>query len=384
MDYEQRKEILENIKGVTKVIPQHTLDYTENLEQLKPDYIFHGDDWKKGVQRKTREKVIETLEKWGGKLIEVEYTPGISSSQLNKNLKRMGITPEDRIKRLRRLICSKDTVRVLEAHNGLTASIVEDVSIKKNGIKKEFDCIWISSLTDSTSKGMPDNGIVDFTSRLNTIHQALESSTKPIILDGDNGGELEHFKQTVRTLERLGVSAVIIEDKKGLKKNSLLETEVLQLQDSKEAFSEKIKAGKLSQLNNDFMIISRIESLILQKGVNDALERAKAYINAGTDAVMIHHKEKDTSKLESFCKAYSLFKEKVPLVVVPTAYSHLTEKELRNMGVKVIIYANHLLRSAYPAMRKVAEIILENERAQEVEEHCMSIKEILNLIQCTK
>ena len=384
MDYEQRKEILENIKGVYDVIPQHTLDYTENLELLRPDFVLHGDDWKSGIQKNTRQNVIEVISKWEGKLIEIPYTKGISSTQLNKDLESMGITPEDRIKRLRRLIDSKNIVRVLESHNGLTASIVDNTSIIKNGQKKEFDALWISSLTDSTAKGMPDNGVVDFTSRLNTIHQALELSTKPIILDGDSGGEIEHFKQMVKTLERLGVSAVIIEDKVGLKKNSLFGTDVKQTQDTPEKFSEKIREGKHVQLNPDFMIIARIESLILGQGVEDAIVRAKAYIEAGADAIMIHHKDKDITLLEEFCKTYPSFSQNTPLVVVPSAYSHMTEKELNKIGANVVIYANHLLRSAYPAMKKVAESILENGRAKEAEEYCMSIKEILNLIPGTK
>jgi len=380
MGYDQRKEIIENIKGVVRVMPQHTLDYTKNLELIKPDFVLHGDDWKTGVQKETRQGVIDTLKQWEGELVEVPYTKGISSTKLNKEIKEQGIFPEDRIRRLRRLINAKDIVRVLEAHNGLTPSIVENISIIKNEQKKEFDAIWISSLTDSTAKGMPDNGVVDFTSRLNTIHQVLGASTKPIILDGDNGGETEHFKQTVKTLERLGVSAVIIEDKIGLKKNSLFGTEANQTQDTPENFSEKIRKGKLAQLNPNFMVIARIESLILGKGINDALIRAKAYIEAGADAIMIHHKEKDITLLKEFCREYINFSENTPLVLVPSAYNHITEKELNNMGASIIIYANHLLRSAYPAMKKVAKTILENERAYEAEEFCMDIKNLLNLI----
>lgn len=380
MNYEQRKKVIENIKGVKDVIPQHTLDYADNLELIRPDFVVHGDDWKEGIQKNTRRKVIDMLSKWDGKLIEIPYTKGISSTQLNKNLKNMGITPEDRMKILRRLISAKNITRVLEVHNGLTASIVENTSIMDNGQKKEFDALWISSLTDSIAKGMPDNGIIDFTSRLNTIHQVLELSIKPIILDGDNGGEIEHFKQIVKTLERLGVSAVIIEDKVGLKKNSLFGTEVEQIQDTVEKFSEKIKEGKLVQLNSDFMIIARIESLILGRGVEDAIIRAKAYIEAGADAIMIHHKDRDVTLLKNFCREYTKFNKNIPLVAVPSAYSHMTEKELIDIGVNIVIYANHLLRSAYPSMKKVAESILKNGRAYEAEADCMTIKDILNLI----
>lgn len=384
MSYEQRKEVIESVKGVSNVTPQYSLDYVENLELIRPDFVLHGDDWKCGIQKNTRQRVIDTLSKWGGELIEIPYTKGISSTQLNKNLKEVGVTPEDRIKRLRRLIKAKDVVRVLEAHNGLTASIVDTTSIIEDGKKKEFDALWISSLTDSTAKGMPDNGVVDFTSRLNTIHQALELSTKPIILDGDNGGEIEHFKQMVKTLERLGISAVIIEDKVGLKRNSLFGTDVKQTQDTPKKFSEKIREGKLAQLNPDFMIIARIESLILGQGVEDATIRAKAYIEAGADAIMIHYKDKDTALLEEFCSEYPKFSRDTPMVMVPSVYSHMTETELSAIGADIIIYANHLLRSAYPAMKKVAESILKNERAYEADRHCMSIKEILNLIPGTK
>jgi len=380
LSYEQRKIIVENIKGVKEVIPQETLDYIPNLIKIKPDYVVHGDDWKTGIQGETRARVIETLKEWGGKLIEVPYTKGISSTKLNNALKEIGITPEIRMKRFRRLLNVKPIIRILETHNGLTGLIVENVSFVQNGIKKEFDGSWISSLTDSLSKGKPDTGFVDFTSRLNTIEQVLESTTKPVILDGDNGGDVEHFCFMVKTLERLGVSAVIIEDKTGLKKNSLFGTDVKQTQEEVSEFANKIKKGKQAQVTEDFVIIARIESLILGKGIFDALIRAKAYIEAGADSIMIHSREKDASELLKFLKEYSNFANKVPVVVVPSTYSHLTEKELQDAGAKIIIYANHLLRSAYPAMRKTAETILQNERAYEVEDWCMPIKEILELI----
>lgn len=380
MTYEQRKIIVENIKGVSQVVPQETLDYVPNLREIKPDFVVHGDDWKQGVQKQTRQRVIDALSEWGGQLVEVPYTRDISSTQLNQSLKEIGITPGIRIKKLRRLLESKEIVRILESHNGLTGLIVEKISAEKDGRKTEFDGAWISSLTDSVSKGKPDTGIVDLTSRLNTINQVLDATTKPIILDGDNGGELEHFPFMVRTLERLGVSAVIIEDKFGLKKNSLFGTEVTQTQEEVYKFAEKILRGKKAQLETDFMIIARIESMILGKGVYDALIRAKAYIDAGADAIMIHSKKNDASEILEFCTQYSKFETKVPLVAVPSTYSQIKEEELINAGVKMVIYANHLLRSAYPAMKKTAEKILMNGRAHECEEDCMPIKEILNLI----
>jgi phosphoenolpyruvate phosphomutase len=380
MDFNQRKEVIENIKGVSEVIPQETLDYIPNLKMLKPDFVVHGDDWKEGVQKETRRKVIEVLNEWNGQLVEIPYTKGISSTQLNLALKNIGITPEVRMSRFKRLLESKSVVRILESHNGLTAKIVEETSIEENGMRKEFDGVWISSLTDSVSKGKPDIGVIDFTSRLNTIEQVLESTTKPVILDGDSGGEVEHFIFMVRTLERLGVSAIIIEDKIGLKKNSLYGTDVEQRQDNVESFAHKIRSGKKAQLTKDFMIIARIESLVLGKGVFDALIRAKAYIDAGVDAIMIHNKDKETEDLFKFLEEYNLFERKVPLVLVPSAYSHVYENELFDAGGKVVIYANHLLRSAYPAMRKTAETILKHERAWEVEESCMPIKSILDLI----
>ena len=380
MSYEQRKIVVENIKGVSQVVPQETLDYVPNLRKLKPDFVVHGDDWKQGVQRQTRQKVADSLEEWGGQLIEIPYTSGISSTKLNQSLKEIGITPAIRIKRLRRLLEAKPLVRVLEAHNGLTALIIEKTSIEKDSMKKEFDGVWVSSLTDSVSKGKPDTGIVDLTSRINTVNQIIDSTMKPIILDGDNGGEAEHFSFTVKTLERMGVSAVIIEDKIGLKKNSLFGTEANQVQEDVSKFAEKISIGKKSQLENDFMIIARIESLILGKGIYDALLRAKAYIGAGADAIMIHSSEKDVSKILDFCKQYSQIENKVPLVAVPSAYSQIKEEELIEAGVNMVIYANHLLRSAYPAMKKTAENILLHGRAQECEENCMPIKDILNLI----
>ena len=380
LNYEQRKQIIENIKGVDEVIPQTTLDYVENLKKIKPSYVVHGDDWKTGVQSKVRDRVIKCLEEWGGELIEPEYTKNISSTLLHKNIKEIGTTPSIRIKQLRRLLRSKKVVRILEAHNGLTGLIVENTYIDTDNKREEFDGMWESSLTDSVSKGKPDIGTVDFTSRLATIDQILEVTTKPMIVDGDNGGLPEHFTFFVKNLERLGVSAVIIEDKIGLKKNSLFGTDVKQNQDSIENFAYKIKIGKKSQVTEDFMIIARIESLILGQGQDDAIKRAKAYINAGADGIMIHSKDTKPDEILEFCENYKKLDTDIPLVVVPSTYGTITEKQLSDAGVSVIIYANQLLRSAYPSMKNVAETILRSQNASSVDNDCMNIKDILTLI----
>ncbi len=384
LNFEQRKTIIEAIKGVEEVVPQDTLDYTSNLKEIRPNYVVHGDDWKTGVQQKTRNKVIETLKEWDGKLIDVPYTKGISSTQLNTNIKEIGTTPEIRLKQLRRLIDSKPIVRAIEAHNGLSGLIVENTYSEVNGIRHEFDAMWSSSLTDSTSKGKPDIEAVDITTRLHDLNNILEVTTKPIIYDGDTGGKTEHFVFTVRTLERLGISAIIIEDKIGLKKNSLFGTEVAQNQDSIENFGHKISMGKKAQITEDFMIIARLESLILKQGMEDALTRAKAYIEAGADGIMIHSKEKTPDEVLEFCKKYDEFELRVPLIVVPTTYNQIYEKDLIKAGVSIVIYANHMLRSAYPAMVEVAKSILTHERSLEVNDLCMPIKEILTLIPGTK
>jgi len=380
MDFEKRKIIVENLKGVSEVIAQETLDYVPNLRKIKPDYVVHGDDWKEGVQRETRQRVIDALAEWGGELIEPHYTEGISSTQLNNALKSIGTTPGIRLGKLRRLMNAKDLVRVMEAHSGLTGLIVEKTNIRKNNTLHEFDAMWLSSLTDSTNKGKPDIECVDLTSRLNTINDILEITTKPIIYDGDSGGIPEHFVYTVKSLERLGVSAIIIEDKTGLKQNSLFESNDLQVQDSIENICHKISEGKKAQITDDFMIIARIESLNLGKGVDDALKRAAAYIEAGADAIMIHTKEKDPVMLFEFCMKYKNFVNRVPLVAVPSTYSHITESELAERGISIVIYANQLLRSAYPMMRNTAETILSHERALEADKNCMPIKEIISLI----
>lgn len=382
LPFEERMKIMENIKGVDNVVAQDSLSYTENLLKLKPDYVVHGDDWKVGPQSQIRLDVIEVLKQWGGKLIEVEYTQGVSISKLERAIKEIGTTPQIRQARLRRLLRIKPMVRILEAHNGLTGLIVEKTRIKQDGKIKEFDGMWISSLCDSTAKGKPDIELVDLTSRMNTINDILEVTTKPIILDGDTGGKVEHFIFTVKTLERLGVSAIIIEDKIGLKKNSLFGTDVMQKQDTIENFCHKIHEGKTAQVTKEFMIIARIESLILQAGMDDALKRAKAYIEAGADAIMIHSKEKSPSEIFEFCDKFKEFGRDVPLVVVPSSYNAVTETQLIEKGANIVIYANHLIRSAYPAMVKTAKTILENERSLEVDNLCMPIKEILNLIPC--
>lgn len=381
MTYEQRKSVIENIKGVKEVIPQDSLDYRPNLELIKPDIVVHGDDWKEGVQAKTRQQVIDTLALWGGELIEPSYTDGISSTALNKSLKELGTTPDIRRSRLRRLIDSKEVVRIMETHNALSGLIVENIKAN-NGI--EYDGMWSSSLTDSTSKGKPDIEAVDVTARINTVNEIFEVTTKPMIYDADTGGIAEHFAFTVRTLERTGVSAVIIEDKTGLKKNSLFGTEVEQTQDSIENFCAKIKVGKKAQITDDFMIIARIESLILDKGMDDAIARAKAYIEAGADGIMIHSRQKSPNEILEFCKILRDYNENIPIVVVPTSFNQITAKELSQAGVNIVIYANHMLRAAYPGMKNVAKSILENDRSLEAEEKLLSIKEILDLIPGTK
>ena len=380
LDYEQRTFIIKNIDGVSEVVPQDTLDYTSNLKKYMPDYVFHGDDWKEGVQSKIRQNVIDTLSEWGGELIEIPYTEDVSIDQINNIIKNAGSVPESRRGKLKKLISLKPIVRTMEAHNGLSALVVENAKVVKDEKINSFDAIWISSLTDSTAKGKPDIELVDMTSRINTINEIMEVSSKPIILDGDTGGLIEHFVFNIKTIERMGVSAIIIEDKIGLKKNSLFGTDVEQTQDSIENFCEKIKAGKKALITDEFMIIARIESLILKQGMDDAINRAKAYIGAGADGIMIHSREKEPDEIFEFCEKFNEFAPNVPLVVVPTSFNQVYEEEFAKKGVNIVIYANHLIRSAYPSMMETATTILENERCKEVDDNCLPIKEILTLI----
>ena len=385
LTYEQRKNVIENIKGVSSIVPQDEWSYVPNLLKYKPDYIIHGDDWLQGPDKYIREEVFKVMEKLGGEVIEIPYTKGISASSLKEEIDSLGVTPQARLSSLRRLISAKPIVRILESHNGLTGLIAEHTSVEVNGQHREFDGMWASSLTDSTSKGKPDIEAVDLTTRLHDLNDTLEVTTKPVIYDGDTGGKLEHFVFTVRTLERLGISAVIIEDKVGLKQNSLFGTDAIQTQDTIEGFCNKIKAGKDAQITRDFMIISRCESLIAGKPVEDALERCHAYVAAGADGVMIHSKDKSGEDIKEFCLHFREKDPHTPIVAVPTTYNQFTEEELAEWGINIVIYANHMLRSAYPAMVKCAERILETSRSLEAsEEYCMPIKQILNLIPGTK
>jgi phosphoenolpyruvate phosphomutase len=384
MTFEQRKAVIESIKGVDRVVPQETLDYVPNLLRYRPDYVVHGDDWREGVQREVRRAVVETLAQWGGELVEIPYTKGISSTQLHEAMKEIGTTPDLRRNKLRRLLQAKPLVRLMEAHNGLTGLIVESIGIDAESGRREFDGMWASSLTESTAKGKPDIEAVDVTARTQTLHDILEVTSKPIVYDADTGGKAEHFQFTVRTLERLGVSAAVIEDKIGLKKNSLFGNDVPQVQDSIENFCAKIRAGKVAQVTDDFMVVARIESLILEQGIEDAERRAQAYIAAGADGILIHSKQKEPDEVFEFCERYSAFDRRVPLFVVPSTYNKVTEKELVDRGVNVVIYANHLLRAAYPAMVETARSILVHGRSAEADDHLMSISEILDLIPGTR
>ncbi len=384
MAWEQRAEVVESLKGVVRVVPQHTLDYVPNLRTYQPDFVVHGDDWQTGVQANVRQAVIDVLAEWGGKLVEVPYTQGVSSTQLNKALKEIGTTPDIRRASLRRMLHAKPILRFLDLHNALSGLIIEKAFVDTPTGRREFDGMWASSLTDSTSKGKPDIEAVDTTGRVNTLNEVLEVTTKPIIYDGDTGGKPEHFQFTVRTLERLGVSAIIIEDKTGLKKNSLFGNDVDQTQDSIEAFSDKIRMGKLAQQSEDFMIIARLESLILGKGVDHAMERAEAFLAAGADGIMIHSRDKSPDEVFEFCARYNKLENRKPLVAVPSSYNKVTEEQLAANGINVVIYANQLLRSAYPAMLGTALSILEHSRSAECDSRMMPIKEILELIPGTK
>ena len=384
LTYQQRKQVVENIKGVSEVVPQEEWSYVPNLLKIKPDVMIHGDDWKNGALSKIRDDVITAMSGWGGEVVEIPYTQGIDSSALAANMHQIGTTPEIRMKTLRRLLEAKPIVRIMEAHSGLSGLIIENLAIEKEDGIHRYDGMWSSSLTDSTSKGKPDIEAVDLTTRLQSLTDILECTTKPIIYDGDTGGKPEHFVFTVRTLERNGISAVIIEDKVGLKKNSLFGTEAKQELACVEDFCHKIAEGKKAQVTADFMIIARLESLIAGGTVDEALERAFAYVKAGADGVMIHSKEKDGQDIKEFCQRFRKEYEKVPIVLVPTTYNQFTEKELAAWGANVIIYANHMLRASYPAMYKAAQTILEAERSLEVNDMCLSIKQILELIPGTK
>ena len=376
---DERIAMFESLKYVRRVVVQESLDYTDVLEQLKPDIVVHGDDWLVGYQANIRAKVIETLKQWNGELVEFPYTHTPTEETLS-NLDALLSLPETRRSRLRKLMAYKPCLSVCEAHNGITGLIVEKTAVDTPNGRKQFDAMWVSSLCDSTAKGKPDIELVDMTSRLNTLEEIMEVTTKPIILDGDTGGQIEHFVYNVQTLERMGISAIIIEDKKGLKKNSLFGTGVGQMQDAIEGFCAKIAAGKNAQKTRDFMIIARCESLILEQGLEDALERCHAYVKAGADGVMIHSKSKTPDEVYAFCDAFRAVDAKTPIIVVPTTYNGETEEQLAAHGINVVIHANHLIRSAFPAMQATARSILENGRSKEADKLCMSIKEILTLL----
>jgi phosphoenolpyruvate phosphomutase len=382
MNYEQRKVLVENIKGVSRVVVQDEKDYEPNLRKYKPDYMVHGTDWRSGPLREVRQRAIDAMAEWGGEVVEPEYTQGISSTILLESQKTKGILPNQRLSLLRRLLDVKPLIKVMEAHNAISALIVENAKyVEGDQPASTFDAIWLSSLTDSTAKGKPDTEFVDLTSRMATVNDIIECTSKPIIYDGDTGGLAEHFSMTVKRLERLGVSAVIIEDKTGPKHNSLTETdEQIHTQDTVENFCAKIRAGKMAQINSDFMIIARLEGLILGAGMEDTVKRARAYIAAGADGIMIHSKNHDGKDVLEFCEHYKNFETKRPLVAVPTNYSAMYEDELRAAGINIVIYANQLLRAAYTGMEKASRSILKHKRAFEADQDYVSALELINMI----
>lgn len=384
LKFEERKKIIENIVGVSKVVAQNEWDYAPNIREYRPDFMIHGDDWLDGPLAPYREKALEALEEYGGQLIEVPYTKGISSSGVVKELLTMSTTPEMRKGTLRRLLEAKPICRFIEAHSPISALIAESAKVQVQGKVRQFDGFWSSSLTDSTEMGKPDIEALDISSRLGNINNIFEVTTKPLIMDLDTGGKPEHFEINVRTIERLGISAVIIEDKTGLKKNSLFGTEVAQTQEDVNLFCDKIRAGRASRISSDFMVIARIESLILDKGMDDAIMRAQAYVGAGVDGIMIHSRRSQPDEVYEFARIFRSEFPHIPLVCVPTSYNQATEQELAAHGFNVVIYANHLMRAAYPAMKRVAHEILINGRSSEVDSQLISISEVLELIPGTK
>ena len=392
LDYKSRELLVKNLKYVSKVVPQKTHDYTYNLNKIKPDFLVHGDDWKYDSRKKTRNNVIKTLRKWSGKLIEPKYTKNISLSKIKSKILEIATLPQNRISRLRRLISSKSIVRILESHNSLTGLIIEKLKVpKKNNFQDkitgdfiEFDGMWSSSLADSATKGKPDNSSLDFSARISSLNDMMDVTTKPLVFDADNGGQLEHLSFLIKSLERSGVSAIIMEDKIGLKRNSLFKNQTGTQQDKPKIFAKKIKKICNTRQSNDFLIIARIESFIVGKGLKDALNRAEIYSKAGADAILIHSKEKTPAEIFSFAKEFKKSKNFIPLVSVPSTYSKVYEKDLIKNGFKLVIYANQLLRAAYPAMQYAATKILENNRAFEIEKKIIPIKEIINLIKQEK
>ena len=380
MSYEERVNMLQSIRGVYRTVEQNSLSYADNLRKLRPDYVVHGDDWKSGVQKPIRDEVVSILNEYGGELVEYPYSNDERYRALEQRSREHLSIPDIRRGRLRDLLAMKPTVSILEAHSGITGLIAENTVVVKEGKAFQFDGMWVSSLCDSTAKGKPDIELVDMSSRLRTIDDIMEVTTKPIILDGDTGGLIEHFVYNIKTLERMGVSAVIIEDKTGLKKNSLFGTEVAQTQDCIEHFCEKIAAGKRALKTKEFMLIARIESLILERGMADALKRAFAYVAAGADGIMIHSRKKSPEEIFEFCERFREKDPVTPIVVVPTSFNTVTEEEFAQRGINIVIYANQLTRSAFPAMQKAARTILENHRAKEADDLCMPIKDILTLI----
>ena len=379
IDYKERYNTLKGIKFVDQIVEQKNWDYSENIRKYKPNYFIHGDDWKTGIQKNQRKKVIQALKKINGKLIEVPFNKNISSSEIKDKIIKLS-SPNNRVSKLKRLMSAKKIVKILESHNALTGLIIENLKINKKNRLEEFDGMWSSSLTDSATKGKPDNSSLDFSSRISSLHEMLDVTSKPLVFDADNGGQLEHLSFLVRSLERAGTSAIIIEDKIGLKKNSLFKNQSGVKQDRPQLFAKKIEKICNSRQSDDFMVIARIESFILGKGLKDALQRAEIYSKSGADAILIHSKENTPKEIFQFAKEFKKSKNFIPLVSVPSTYSKVYEKDLIKNGFKLVIYANQLLRAAYPAMHNTAKNILEKGRAFEVDKKIIPIKEIINLI----
>ncbi len=358
LTFEQRRAVIEHIAFVTAVVPQDTLDYTDNLRLLRPDFVVHGDDWRNGVQAQTRRRVLDVLREWGGTLVEPPYTEGISSTALRMAAMDIGFAPGVRQRRLRRMLDCKPLVRVMQAHDGLSAHIVDRLEETTQGAPREYDAIWVDSLAGAPIRGKPDPLPFDLSSRLVTLHEILDATTKPLICNAGGAGHAAGVTAAVRTLERIGVSAIVIDTEVTDRRAVPAMAASAPPQDDMAAFIREIAAARDARVTPDFMIIARINDRTRDCGADRMMARAAAGVDAGADAVMCDSDPVNPDGIFDLCRRYRRLMNGHPLLVGLSGTEGLQEHDLASAGASMVVYTDTLLRAAREAMISAASQVL--------------------------
>jgi len=351
--FEDRVRVVESIADVAAVVPQKTLSYVENLRALRPDYVVHGDDWRYGDQvSRARAEVIATLGEWGGELVEVAYTKGISSTAIHRSGAADALFSGTRQGRLRRLLAAKPTLRIVEAHSGLSAKIAAEVRGPDGATG--FDAVWQSGLTDAIHRGKSDGGAVDRGRRLQAVEEILDAGPLPLIYDGRAAGRPETVFDLTRALDKAGVSALCLGDRSDPDRTGP--------EMSPAETVAQIEAVRAACPTGAVMAISRIVVAAPGNGgsgaLDRALDRALALLEAGSDAVMFDSAADTAEPILDIAARLRRQRRDVPLFAAQSDRWGAPIHRFENAGIDAVVYETHLLRATVAPMRRAATALL--------------------------